>query len=298
MAQINTIDLKFQEIPETIGVYLIRHESGGALVESGPGSSINVLAQALSTYNLAPEDITDVFLTHIHLDHAGSAGWWARKGSRIHVHHVGVPHLVNPDKLLASAGRIYGDQMEPLWGDFLPVPEELINPVHDNDRIQLDGLTLHAMDTPGHANHHMSYLLDGVCFCGDVGGVHIKGVPLIRLPTVPPEFDPVKWRNSIEKFKKEKIDAFAPTHFGIHYDASWHLKTLEEGLNEIEAWMEKVMPQGPTTEELREIYKQWTEKRSVDAGLSESELKRYNLAISTEMSADGIFRYWNKLRNK
>ncbi len=297
MNNIHTIDLNFQGISNTIGVYLIQSEDGGVLVECGPGSTLPSLIRGISAYNLEPGDITDVFLTHIHLDHAGSAGWWARNGARIHVHSVGAPHLRNPEKLLASAERIYGNQMRTLWGDFHPVPPELINPLEDNDLIELNGLTLRALDTPGHANHHISYLLDGVCFCGDVGGVHVHGIPFVRLPSVPPEFDPVKWRQSIQIFKSEDIMAFAPTHFGIHQDAAWHLKALEQELDELLNWMEDIMPSNPTLQIVRDKYGAWMNKRSDLAGLSPEALKKYNIAISSEMSADGIFRYWNKIRN-
>ena len=296
MKNIHTIDLHFQGIPNTIGVYLVIHNQGGALVECGPGSTLPTLIQGLSDHGLTTADIKDVFLTHIHLDHAGSAGWWARQGARIHVHSIGAPHLGNPGKLLASAERIYGDQMDSLWGDFLPVPEEHINPVQGDLQIQLEGLDIHAMDTPGHANHHISYLINGVCFCGDVGGVHIKGIPFVRLPTVPPDFNPVKWRQSIKKFRKEKILAFAPTHFGIHQDAVWHLNALEKALDEIDVWMEEVLPLGPTRNELRQEYSSWMKMRSITAGLTQEEIEKYNIAISSQMSADGIYRYWNKIR--
>lgn len=298
MHNIHTIDLQFQGITNTIGVYLIKYYESGALVECGPGSTLKNLENELSRFNLAPEDITDVFLTHIHLDHAGSAGWWAQKGARVHVHNVGAPHLINPEKLLSSAGRIYGEMMGPLWGDFLPVPEGQINPVKDNDLIELDGMTLQAMDTPGHANHHISYILDGVCFSGDVGGVHMQGIPFVRLPSVPPEFNPEKWRRSIQRFKDKQITAFAPTHFGLHHNASEHLVALEKELNQVEAWMERIMPSDPTQAELREKYQKWINERSINAGLSEAQIKKYNIAISSEMSADGIYRYWHKVRNQ
>jgi glyoxylase-like metal-dependent hydrolase (beta-lactamase superfamily II) len=108
---IHTIDLHFQGIKNAIGIFLIPHSNGGALVECGPSSTIPTVIHALEDFQLSPSDITDVFLTHIHLDHAGSAGWWANQGATIHVHHVGGPHLLQPEKLLASAKRIYGVEM-------------------------------------------------------------------------------------------------------------------------------------------------------------------------------------------
>ena len=292
--KIHTIDLNFQGIPGAIGVFFIPFNGGGALVECGPGSTLPSLINGLEQFNISPPDISDVLLTHIHLDHAGSAGWWANQGSRIHVHHIGAPHMHNPEKLLASAGRIYGELMDKLWGDFLPVPEHKLNILYDGDELTLGDLTICAIDTPGHANHHMSYLLGETCFSGDVGGVHLQGTKAIRLPTVPPEFDPELWSQSLQKFHNEKISAFATTHFGIHKDASWHLGELEKFLDEIIDWMDKIMPLAPTKEELRKEYSGWIEKRSSIANLSREKKKAFELAISSQMSADGIFRYWNK----
>ncbi len=118
-----TLDLNFQGKTQTIASYLIRHSTGVVLIESGPGSSLPGLQAGLAANGLSVSDVTHVLLTHIHLDHAGAAGWLARQGAQIYVHPVGAPHMLNPEKLLASAARIYGDQMEKLWGEFLPVPE-------------------------------------------------------------------------------------------------------------------------------------------------------------------------------
>ncbi len=291
---IHTLDLNFLGIPNTIGVFLIPHHQGAILVECGPGSTVPTLLDALEQYQLVPTDITDVFLTHIHLDHAGSAGFWARQGATIHVHAVGAPHLVDPEKLLASAGRIYGDQMEHLWGEFLPVPQGRLNVLLGGETIQTHGLSLYALDTPGHANHHLVYLLEGVCFSGDVGGVHMQGVPTLRLPTVPPEFHPDLWRKSLDLIGQQHIHAFANTHFGIHHDAAWHLEALYRALDEIEAWMERTMPSDPSREELRQQFEDWTKAKSIKAGLTPAMIGAYDIAISSQMSADGIYRYWHK----
>src|SRR4030042_4609731 len=122
-----TIDLKFMGRANAIAAYLIPHRRGAVLVECGPGSTTTALEVGLSENGFHAEDITDVLLTHIHLDHAGAAGWLARRGARIHVHSAGAPHLLDPEKLLSSAKRIYGDMMDRLWGDFLPVQAGQLN---------------------------------------------------------------------------------------------------------------------------------------------------------------------------
>ena len=122
--RIVTLDLNFQNKTQAIASYLIRHDDGAVLIESGPGSTLPALEAGLAKEGLSPRDITHVLLTHIHLDHAGAAGWLSRQGAQIFVHPIGAPHLLNPEKLIASATRIYGDRMQTLWGEFLPVDRE------------------------------------------------------------------------------------------------------------------------------------------------------------------------------
>lgn len=295
-SSVHTLDLNFQGLPGTIAAYLIPHTAGAALVESGPGSTIPHLQEALKYFHLSANDITHVFLTHIHLDHAGAAGWLARQGAKIHVHPVGAPHLVNPQKLLASASRLYGDRMDKLWGEFLPVPEDHLVILRDGDTIEIDDLQIHAIETPGHASHHLAYRLGDILFSGDIGGVRLAGNHLIRLPTPPPEFQPELWRQSIQRMQAEEIRAVAPTHFGIYYDGKAHLAGLEQGLRRIESWMEVTMPEDLPIDQLRERYIAWEQQDGVAQGLSQYTLRDYETANPSFMSADGIQRYWKKFR--
>ncbi|RME85847.1 MAG: MBL fold metallo-hydrolase, partial [Caldilineae bacterium] len=182
------IDLYFQGEPQLIASYVIRGPKGVVLVETGPGSTVERLLAELAAMGIPRQQVTDILLTHIHLDHAGAAGRLAREtGATVHVHHVGAPHMADPTRLLASAGRIYGDLMEPLWGEFLPVPREQLHALEDNEVVEAAGLRFTALDTPGHAYHHMAYLLDGLCFTGDVAATRLPGSAHIRLPVPPPE---------------------------------------------------------------------------------------------------------------
>jgi glyoxylase-like metal-dependent hydrolase (beta-lactamase superfamily II) len=299
---IHTIDLEFQGLKGAIAVYVIPHQAGIALVECGPGSTIQNLQTALEKLGYSFADITDVFLTHIHLDHAGGAGRLAREGARIHVHRVGSPHLLNPDKLLASAGRIYGDLMEPLWGEFLPVPKERLSVLHDEDQVEVEGLCFRALDTPGHANHHFAYIFEDVCFSGDIGGVRIGGLKHLRIPMPPPEFHLEKWRESVDRLKAEfergSFKRIAPTHFGIYEDAAWHLNEISQGLEEVDAWMKDVMPSDPEIDQLRHKFSAWTEEVSMKKGLDPRLLNVQEAANPAFMSADGIQRYWRKFRQE
>ncbi len=296
MPEIKTIDLLFQNTERSIASYLIPYPGGGILLESGPGSTQHVLEKELQELGFDLEDITDVLLTHIHLDHAGAAGWLASHGARIHVHHIGAPHMIDPERLLTSAERIYGNRMEELWGDFLPVPEEQIHILHDGDVIQIGQVRFQAIDTPGHAYHHMAYLMDDICFSGDIGGVRIPipGPKHLRIPMPPPGLHLGKWKESIIKLRGKEFSSIIPTHFGIYPDADWHLDAVLDGIAEAEAWMYEMMPKELPIEELRAAFIKRARERSLSEGLKEDWLDAYEQANPSGMSADGLQRYWNK----
>jgi glyoxylase-like metal-dependent hydrolase (beta-lactamase superfamily II) len=291
-----TLDLNFQGKSQAIASYLIRHSSGAVLIESGPGSTLAALQAGLQANGLSVSDVTHVLLTHIHLDHAGAAGWLARQGAQVYVHPVGAPHLLNPEKLLASATRIYGDRMQTLWGEFLPVPEAQLNIAKDGEEIVIGDLKFMPVDTPGHAEHHYAYLFEDVCFSGDISGVRIPGYPYLRVPMPPPELHMEKWRESLARLHMEKFSRIAPTHFGIFEDPEWQLRRVEEELDAAEHWLESVMPSDPPVEELRRMFTDWINEQGRQQGLSADVLKAYELANPLGMSADGLQRYWKKVR--
>lgn len=294
--RLRVLDLHFQNVPHTIAAYLIPHRRGAVLVECGPGSTFQALTRALAEHGYRPEDVTDVLVTHIHLDHAGAAGHLARRGAVIHVHPVGAPHLANPERLLQSAQRLFGDMMDRLWGEFLPVPEEQLHVVQDQEEIQIEDLRFLALDTRGHAEHHHAYVWEGICFSGDIGGVRLPGCRHVRLPMPPPEFHLEKWRQSIERLRQLDLRAIAPTHFGVFEDVRWHLDAVARLLDEIESWLEQVMPKDPPTEVIAQELTDWMHRRAHEDGLDEATIQAYEVANPTWMSAAGLQRYWRKYR--
>jgi glyoxylase-like metal-dependent hydrolase (beta-lactamase superfamily II) len=291
-----TLDLNFQNKTQAIASYLIRHSTGAVLVECGPGSSLANLQAGLVQEGLSPQDITHVLVTHIHLDHAGSAGWWSRQGAQVIVHPVGAPHLLNPEKLLASAQRIYGDKMQSLWGEFLPVLEDRLRIVQDAEEIAIGALRFIAIDTPGHAEHHHVYRFEDICFSGDIGGVRIPGYSYLRVPMPPPELHLERWHASLNRLRREGFSRIAPTHFGIFDDPEWQLREVEKGLDAAGRWLEQTMPADPSVEELRQRFTDWMTEEGERIGLSAETVKAYDLANPLGMSADGLMRYWKKVR--
>jgi len=293
---IHIIDLNFLGRSGTIGAYLVPHAGGGLLVETGPGSTIQNLVAGLKSCNFEVKDITDVFLTHIHLDHAGATGWLAQQGCQIHVHENGAPHLINPEKLLASAGRLYGDLMGSLWGEFIPVPAEKITIMHDNELTSVDDLSIRALNVPGHASHHLAYLIGDACFSGDIGGIRLSPKKYLSLPMPPPDLNLEQWRNSIRHVQDFNPTRIIPTHFGIYSDVQWHLQAVSAALDEVNDWVEERMKYNPSLEDLRQQFIEYEQERAASYGVEKSIAEGQQIANASFMSADGLFRYWNKFR--
>jgi glyoxylase-like metal-dependent hydrolase (beta-lactamase superfamily II) len=219
------IDLHHLGHERVIGSWLV----GDVLIDPGPASCLDELLAGLG--GREPRAIA---LTHIHLDHAGATGTLVRRfpAAEVWVHERGVRHLIDPAKLLASAGRLYGEEMDTLWGEVLPVPAERVSQLAGGET--LDGFRV--AYTPGHASHHVAYLHvdSGTVFSGDVGGVRIARDGPVLAPTPPPDIDLDLWRASLDQIEAWRPNAIAPTHFGRYEDVAAHLAQLRERLAEWE----------------------------------------------------------------
>ena len=219
------IDLRHLGRERVIGAWLV----GDVLVDPGPASSLPALLDGLA--GQVPRALA---LTHIHLDHAGAAGTLARRFPELEiwVHERGAPHLVDPSRLIASAARLYGDDMDRLWGEILPVPAERMRALSGGERLA----GFQVAYTPGHASHHVAYLYEplGWAFTGDVGGVRVLESGPALPPTPPPEIDLDAWRASLGKIEVWQPTALAPTHFGVHADVQEHLADLRARLEQLD----------------------------------------------------------------
>ncbi|MGH2522784.1 MAG: MBL fold metallo-hydrolase [Anaerolineales bacterium] len=292
--EIHTLDLRFQNAPEAIAAFLVIGPGGPVLVETGPGSTLATLQRELSRHGVAPADMRDVLVTHIHLDHAGAAGWWAQQGARVQVHHLGAPHLIEPGKLLASAQRIYGDKMHSLWGDTLASPAERVHALHDGDVIEAGGLKFRALDTPGHARHHLVYQLGDIAFTGDLAGIRLSGRGYVRLPTPPPEFDLDAWLGSLARARAQRFSRLYLTHFGPVEDAQAQWDTVEALLPQYAALVQQALEHGAERDAVVARLTEWEEARQQAARLDADARALYSGVGPTGMSADGLMRYWRK----
>lgn len=190
------------------------------LVETGSQTSVPVVLEALSALGVGPQDLAGIVVTHIHLDHAGGVGDVARAfpNATVYVHPVGARHLVDPSRLVASAGRVYGDALDSLYGRLDPTPVERVRALDDGEEIRIGpGRSLTVVHSPGHASHHLA-LHDsgtGVLFAGDAAGVRLPDVGVLRPATPPPDFDLDLAIRSLHSFAARRPSALALAHFGV-----------------------------------------------------------------------------------
>lgn len=295
------IDLNFLGVPGVIASYLLAGDDDLTLIETGPTTTLDTLLAGVRSAGFDPEQITQLVVTHIHLDHAGAAGVLMQQlpQARLLVHPVGAPHMIDPSRLLASATRIYQDHMDRLWGQVLPVPAERVEVLADGATFRAGGRELTALDTPGHAYHHFAYhdAASGDLFTGDVGGVRLDNVPYVRPPTVPPEFDLLAWRKSIETIRARAPRRLLLTHFGAFDDPQWHLDDLLYRLGEWVGWTEARFDQESDTAVVGADFRRRGDAELAALPGGEDLIEPYEIASGTQMSVDGLARFFRKRRS-
>ncbi|HEY1355906.1 MAG TPA: MBL fold metallo-hydrolase [Solirubrobacterales bacterium] len=255
-------------------------EVDGALIDPGPESSHRNLVEALGG-----DEPRAILLTHIHLDHAAATGALVRRwpGLEVYVHERGAPHLIDPSRLLASAERLYGDRMERLWGEIVPVPEENVKPLSGGESV----LGMRVAYTPGHASHHVCYLHEesGTAFVGDIAAVLIPGTDLVVPPTPPPDIDIETWEDSIGIVEGWRPQRLGLTHWGPVEEPEPHLASVRERLRE-EAGLARDLDEAEYEARHREL---------VAARVSDPEAAAELLqAVPPEYQWQGLDRYWSK----
>lgn len=294
------IDTKMHGLEGITAAYVV-HGERTALVETGPDSAVHNVQAALDGAGI--DELDWILVTHIHLDHAGAAGTLAARfpHASIGVHPVGAPHLVDPAKLWSSAARIYGDDMERLWGGIEPIPRDRIHVVSDGDIIDLGGRTLTAIETPGHAYHHHAFLDEetGVVLTGDALGVRLPEVGLVRPATPPPEFHLPTAVASIERIRALQPSGLWPTHFGPH-DVGVNVRSVDELCDEsiaaLERWAEWVRTARRTTQDLDEAAAIVTKQArdALEGSVPEEAIERMENTTSYWMNTWGYMRYFDK----
>ena len=235
------IDLGFLGASNLIATAVLEGDDGLILVDPGPASALDALRQKLMDAGYGLSYVRAILLTHIHLDHAGGTGSIVQEHPevQVYVHRAGAPHLADPERLLASARRLYGDMLESLWGTVRPVPDENLHVLYGDETIEVDGRALEVAHTPGHATHHVSYFdrADRTAFVGDAAGMRITGTDVVIPVAPPPDVDVAAWYESLDTLRAWEPERMFLTHFGPVRDPAWHLATFERILK---AWSDAV----------------------------------------------------------
>jgi glyoxylase-like metal-dependent hydrolase (beta-lactamase superfamily II) len=294
---ISYVDLMFRSTPRIVATAVIQGPRGVALLDPGPTSTLPRLMNELETGGIGLADVTEIVLTHIHLDHAGATGTLVRRhpSLKVFVHEKGAPHMIDPAKLLASAGRLYGDQMETLWGEVAPVPASALMSLAGGERIEAGGRRFDVAYTPGHASHHVSYFNadTGLAFVGDTAGIKRTTTGMVVAPTPPPDIDLESWEASLRKIEAWRPDTLFITHFGPASPHAPHLNGLREHLHETTATVrESLVREG--TDDDRERW--FTEKVRLELRrrMNEADANAYEVAGRFDLNWRGLARYLRK----
>jgi len=228
--------------------YLIEG-SAPVLIETGSQTSVPVLLAALGQIGVGPAELAGVAVTHIHLDHAGGVGNVARAfpSATVYVHEKGARHLADPTRLIDSAARVYGGLLDSLYGRLDPTPVERLHVLEDEEVIEVSpDRSLVAVDSPGHAKHHLGLhdSLSGVLFAGDAVGVKLPDGGVLRPSTPPPDFDLDQAITSLGKFAARRPSGIALAHYGLLEQPDELLAEAEETLRQWAETAEKAYREG------------------------------------------------------
>ena len=291
------LDVNFCGVPGVIAVAVLHGPGGVAIVDPGPSSTLPALRAGLQRAGIGISDVRSLLLTHIHLDHAGASGTLVRENPalRVYVHEKGAPHMVDPAKLIASATRLWGDDMDRLWGEMRPVPAERLTILRGGERIAAGGRDLDVAYTPGHASHHVSVFSSdtGIAFVGDTAGVRLQAGRFILPPTPPPDIDLEGWREGVARIGAWHPETLFLAHFGPFTPAGAHMTEMLDRL-EWTSGLAKASLARPGGDDDREAWFSDEIRRELRRRMTEADAHAYEVAGRFDLNWRGLARYWRK----
>ena len=294
---VSVIDLQFLGRARAIATGVIDTPSGVLLVDPGPTTCLTALEKALAENGIRPADLHGLLLTHIHLDHAGATGTIVRRYPHltVYVHERGAPHLIDPGKLLASARRLYGADMDRLWGEFALVPADRVRVLVDGETLPFGGAGIAVAYTRGHASHHACFFdaRTGTAYVGDTGGIRVGPSVYVLPPTPPPDIDIPRWMTSLDRIAAWQPSSVFVTHFGWHGDAVAHLAALRGELERWDAMTADLMATEPDADRRKAHFIERV-RAGIAARVSGQEADAYRHVMSLDDCWAGLARYWDK----
>ncbi|MCP4760097.1 MAG: MBL fold metallo-hydrolase [Planctomycetes bacterium] len=286
---VHAIDLMHLGIPGAVASWAVEGPEGWVLVESGPASTWGALEDGLRALGLQPSDLSALLLTHIHLDHAGGAWQLAARGVPVHVHTIGVRHLVDPSRLERSARRIYAERFDTLWGSLRPIQADLVRSIADGDIVAVAGLHFQAIETLGHASHHHAWHLleSDDLFAGDAAAMRVPGTDWITVPMPPPDLDLDQWASTIAVIRDGPWKRFRLTHGGTVKSTDSHLDQLESSMAAQVEWIKNSGSTADRHNRYRDYLRAESMPWSVSDALFESHVRQGHI----DMNLMGVDRW-------
>src|ERR1700730_12508992 len=297
MASPSGLDLTWMGRPRSIGAVLFQSGGHYAILDPGPASTLETLRAQLQSRGLSVSDLEALLLTHIHLDHAGATGSLIRENPnlRVFVHSKGAAHLAAPSKLLASAGRLWGDDLGRLFGETLPVPEQNIQIIDGGETVLVGARKIDVAYTPGHASHHVTYFDEqvGVAFAGDTAGIRITNGPYITPAPPPPDIDLVVWEDSFAAILDRQPSKLFVTHFGYAENPAKHIADFRERLHLWADITEKALTSAPDVQGALQFFLEQTQAEMLEY-LSSADAEQHAFTAGLPLSFLGLARHIRK----
>jgi glyoxylase-like metal-dependent hydrolase (beta-lactamase superfamily II) len=297
MNTIRTLDNLWMGKPHTIAAGLLESAGHRAVVDPGPGSTLETFRQQLQANGIGVRDLDAILLTHIHLDHAGATGALVRENPRlaVYVHKNGAPHMIDPSKLLASAQRLWPNDLQTLFGEALPVPGGNLRILEGGESLTLGSRRVEVVYTPGHASHHVSYFdqSEGVAFVGDTAGVRIEGNAYAMPATPPPDIDLEIWEKSFAAILERKPPRLFLTHYGYSDNPAEHVLLFRERLHRWAALTAEILRTAANDSVAMDAFMSAT-FAEISLHLPTGEAEHYAFSAGLNLSFLGLARYLRK----
>lgn len=294
---ITPLDTLYLGLPETALAFVVHGSGGAVLIECGCAVAFEGLIKQLAAIGIAPHDLRALFVTHVHLDHAGAAGHLAREGVPVFAHPRGARHLLSPARLIAGSRAVHGARYERFYGDPLPIAEDRLTSVVHGGVVEIAGLRVEAIETPGHARHHHAWLVGPsgdeaeILFTGDVLGMLSPRSTHISIPVPPSDIDIPQWAESLRRLRALPRELRAMLTHGGEVRLGAHIDAFVMRMNEELPLLEELVLLSATDEDAADArYHDFLASRASAAGLREELIEALLGKAFRAMNLAGIAR--------